>query len=91
MEELIKYGVYALLAVSGWFLRVLWDAQKEMRNDLKKIELDIATNYTRRSDFKEVISEMKDEFKEITKPLYSKLDRIEEYILTNISRNKNEQ
>lgn len=81
MEELIKYAVYGIMAVVGWFVRVLWDAQKEMQNDMKKLELDIATNYTRKSDFKDIIAELKEDMKEITQPLFKKLDKIEEYFI----------
>ena len=84
MEELAKYAIYAVMAVVGWFVRVLWDAQKEMKDDMKKLELDIATNYTRRSDFKDLIGEMKADMREITAPLYKKLDKIEEYFIHKI-------
>ena len=88
MEELVKYAVYGIMAVVGWFVRILWDAQKEMRDDLKKIELDIAANYTKRSDFKDVISELKDEMREVTAPLFKKLDKIEEYFIHMNRENK---
>lgn len=48
---------------------------------MKKLELDIVNNYTKRNDFKEAISELKEEMREITQPLFKKLDKIEEYFI----------
>ena len=79
--EVLKWGAYVATAVVGWFVKVLWDAQKELRDDMKKIELNISENYTKKDDFKDVIFEIKHEFKELTQPLFRKLDRIEEYLL----------
>ena len=79
--ELIKWAAYILTGVLGWFIRVLWDAQKELREDMKRIELHMSENYTKRNDFKEAISDMRDDWKEMVQPLFKKLDKIEEYLL----------
>ena len=81
MEEIIKWGLYVLTGIMGWFIRILWDAQKELRDDMKKIELNLSEKYTKKEDFKEAIHNMKDDFKELTVPLFKKLDKIEEYLL----------
>ena len=79
--ELIKWAAYVMTGIMGWFIRVLWDAQKELREDMKKIELHISENYTKRNDFKEALNTMKEDWKEMTQPIFKKLDKIEEYLL----------
>lgn len=84
--EVIKWGTYVLTAIAGWFIKLLWDAQKEMRRDLQKIELNMSENYTKKNDFKDAILELKEDFKEVSKPLFSKLDRIEEFLLHRMGK-----
>jgi len=81
ISEVIKWAAYIIMGVIGWFVRVMWDAQKELRDDMKKIELNISENYTKRNDFRDAIAHLKDDFKEMSVPLFKKLDKIEEYIL----------
>jgi len=81
--EVLKWGAYIAAAVIGWFVRILWGAQKDMMADMKKLELNLSENYTKKNDFKDVIGEMKFEFKELTQPLFKKLDRIEDFLLNN--------
>lgn len=79
--EVFKWIVYIITGICGWFIKVLWDAQKEMRDDLKKIELNLSEKYTKTEDFKGAIHELKNDFKEMTQPLFKKLDRIEDYLI----------
>lgn len=81
MEEIIKWAGYVLTGVIGWFVNVLWNAQKELREDMKKIELNLAENYTKKEDFKELVTSFEERLKETTQPLYKKLDRIEDILL----------
>jgi len=81
ISELFKWAAYLLTGIMGWFVRVLWDAQKELQEDMKKIELHISENYTKRNDFRDAIANLKNDFKEMSVPLFKKLDKIEEYIL----------
>lgn len=76
--EIIKWGAYALAGILGWFVRVLWTAQEEMRKDMNALERELPLAYVRRDEFKEVIKEVKDSFKEAINPVLRKLDRMEE-------------
>lgn len=78
--EIIKWGAYILAGVLGWFVRVLWTAQEQMRKDFSELEKNLPIHYVRQDDFREVIKDMKEGFKEAIHPVLSKLDRITERI-----------
>mgnify|MGYP007071697481 CR=1 FL=1 len=73
MEEQFQYlfniAVTAFGGLLGWFLRVVWEADKEIRTDLRQVERDMKDNYVRRDDYNTTI-----------RALFEKLDRIEDKI-----------
>lgn len=78
--EIIKWMGYVISGILGWFIRVLWTAQDQMRKDFTELEKNLPIHYVRTGDFKEVLREMKDSFKEIIHPVLDKLDHMEERI-----------
>jgi len=76
--EIIKWGAYLLVGILGWFMRVLWTVQEQMRKDLSELERELPIHYVRQDDFREVIRDMKEGFKEAINPVLNKLDRMEE-------------
>ena len=50
-----------VVATGGWFARELWDALKELRRDIHKIERDLPEIYTRKDEFRESIRDVKSE------------------------------
>jgi hypothetical protein len=56
-------------AALGWVLKVIWDAIKELKEDIKQIEHDLPEVYVRRDDFKELKHDMKDGFNKIDSTL----------------------
>ena len=72
LNVILTWGAYPVMGLLGWFGRQLWDAVAELRKDIRKIEVDLPTNYVRRD-------EMKDEFREIRKILseiFQKIDTL---------------
>jgi hypothetical protein len=49
-QTLINIGAGSLLAVIGWFARELWEAVNVMKNDLHRLEVKLAKDYTTHSD-----------------------------------------
>lgn len=76
--ELIKYGAYIIAGILGWFVRVLWTAQEQMRKDFSELEKQLPEKYVSKDDFREVIRDVKEGFKEAVNPVLRKLDRMEE-------------
>lgn len=79
--ELLKWGAYVLVGITGWFVRVLWEGQKEMRKDLREIEKNLAENYMKKPDIKEMVSELKLDMREVLQPLVKKLERLEDHLI----------
>jgi hypothetical protein len=52
-------------AAVGWVLKVIWDAIKELKADMKQIERDLPEVYVRKDDFKVAMTDIKDDFKEL--------------------------
>jgi hypothetical protein len=51
-----------LWALVGWLLRVIWDAQQRLKNDLDGLERRLPETYARRDDLKTVMEQINDRF-----------------------------
>lgn len=50
MEQVvINWALAAVAAVAGWFLRVLWEADKELRADLSKLREELPKTYAEKN------------------------------------------
>jgi hypothetical protein len=52
-------------AALGWILKVVWDAIKELKADMKQIERDLPEIYVRKDNFKAAMTDIKEDFKEL--------------------------
>lgn len=52
-------------AAMGWVLKVIWDAIRDLKSDLREIEKDLPEVYVRKDDFREAIGEIKVEMREM--------------------------
>lgn len=65
----------AVMAVMGWFTRVLWDAQKELRADLGRLREELPRQFVLREDYRSDILEIKSMLREVREALSEKADR----------------
>ena len=70
IQNLLNIGIPLALACLGWFARQLWEATQKLKEDLKKIEVDLPTNYVRKVD----IEARFDKLENILNKLFDKLD-----------------
>lgn len=75
MQILFNAAYGAVLLLSGWILRTIWDAVKEMKADISEIERQLPSNYVRRDDYKDDIAEIKEFLREIFNKLDNKADK----------------
>ena len=77
MDLQLMFNIIAggILSVGGWFARQLWDAVKELRADLHKLEVDLPSNYIRRDEFAEGMKEIKGMLEKIFDKLDDKVDK----------------
>ena len=70
-QNLFNLACGTALACLGWFARQLWEATQNLKEDLKKIEVDLPTNYVRKVD----IEARFDRLEAILDKLFERLDR----------------
>lgn len=64
-----------VLAGVGWAARELWSAVKSLRDDVKRIEVALPTNYVQKNEFAEGLKEIKDICRQIFEKLDNKQDK----------------
>lgn len=74
-QSLINLGAGIIIAVGGWLGRELWEAVKQLRADLHKIEVDLPSNYLRRDEFSEGMKEIRELFGKVFEKLDGKVDK----------------
>ena len=74
-QSLINLGAGIIIAVGGWLGRELWEAVKQLRADLHKIEVDLPSNYLRRDEFSEGMKEIRELFAKVFEKLDGKVDK----------------
>ena len=65
----------AILTVSGWFLRELWGAVKELQRDLNKLEVAMTKEYVLKVDLDQRMKHIEDMFQRIYDKLDNKADK----------------
>ena len=75
LQILINVIGGSILAIMGWFARQLWEAVKELRADLHRIEVQLPSNYIRRDEFNDGIKELKEMLGKIFDRLDNKVDK----------------
>lgn len=78
MDQTIVNWLFAGLgAAFGWVLKVVWDAIKELKADMKQIERDLPEVYVRKDDFKVAMVDIKDDFKELKHDMKDGFNKID--------------
>ena len=74
-QPLINAALGVFLAGIGWFARQIWEAVKELREDLHRIEVDLPTSYVKRVDYAQDLAEIKALLQKIFDRLEQKADK----------------
>lgn len=75
-QIIINIVAGVMLSALGWFARQLWDAVKELRADLHRIEVDLPKNYTTKDDFTAAMKKVSDGLQRIYDKLDNKADKL---------------
>ena len=66
MEQTIINWLFVGFGASlGWLMKVVWDAIKDLKADMKQIERDLPEVYVRKDDFKSAVADIKEDMKEL--------------------------
>jgi hypothetical protein len=74
-QPLINAALSVILAGIGWFARQIWEAVKELRQDLHRIEVDLPSSYVKRVDYAQDLVEIKGLLHKIFERLEQKADK----------------
>lgn len=74
--EIIKYALYVVTGVISWFIKLLWNNNKKMNEEIEALKLNLVGNYVRKDDLKELVSEIRGDFKEVME----KVNRIDDFL-----------
>jgi hypothetical protein len=74
-QDLINTVTGVALAAMGWFGRQVWDAVKELRSDLHRIEADLPKTYVMKVDLDQRMQHIEQMFQRIYDKLDGKADK----------------
>lgn len=74
-QDLFNTALGVGLAALGWFARQLWEAVKELRGDLHRIEADLPKTYVMRSELDKRMDHIENMFQRIYDKLEGKADK----------------
>ena len=74
-QSIINMVFGAILAVSGWFFRMLWEAVQALKADLHRIEVDMPISYVRKDDLDKRMEHIETMFQRIYDKLDGKADK----------------
>jgi cell division protein FtsL len=69
----IAFAVFGSLA--GWVLKTMWEAIRDLKNDLKDLDHHIGEKYVRKEDFKDALADIKSTLERIIDKLDAKADK----------------
>lgn len=75
IQNYIQMGLMATMAVSGWFLRMLWNATQELKTDLSKLREDMPHDYVLKGDYKDELKHIHEMLEKIYDKLEKKADK----------------
>lgn len=50
-------------ALGGWLMKVIWDAIRDLKVDLKQVDQRMHEDFVRRDDFKDAVKDIKEDMR----------------------------
>ena len=75
METLLPVTYAVIMAIIGWFVRVLWEADREIRADLGRLREALPREFVLREDYRRDVDEIKHLLRYISSKLDEKVDK----------------
>jgi chaperonin cofactor prefoldin len=75
MNLIINIVLGVCLSVGGWFVRQMWDAVQNLKQDIQRIEVELPTSYVRKSDLDARLDKIDDMLEKLFDRLNSKADK----------------
>lgn len=74
-QTLFNFAGSAVLAAIGWWCRQIWDSVQALKEDVKKIEIDLPTNYVKKDEIKDRFDRIEALFDKLYEKLDNKVDK----------------
>jgi electron transfer flavoprotein alpha/beta subunit len=81
-QSLLNWVFAAFGAAASWILKAIWDAVRDLRKDLREIEISLPAVYTRKDDFREALAEVKSEMREMRQDIKDSFKHVDETLGT---------
>jgi chaperonin cofactor prefoldin len=75
MNLIINIVLGVALSVGGWFVRQMWDAVQNLKEDIQRIEVELPTNYVRKADLDARLDKIDDMLEKLFDKLNTKADK----------------
>lgn len=76
-QSIINLAFGAIGTLFGWVLKVVWDSVNALQSETKQITKDLHAHYVRKDDFRDVMSELREEMREMRSVLTRIFDKLE--------------
>ncbi len=73
--DFIPAAFGAAMGVMGWFLRQLWEATRELKNDIANLRQELPRQFVLREDYRADILEIKSMLREVREAVAHKADK----------------
>jgi hypothetical protein len=74
-QSLINYLIGGCLTLLGWLGKTLWDAVNNLKNDLKRIEVDLPSSYVKKTELDNRLDKIETILDKIFDRLEAKVDK----------------
>ena len=81
-QTLVNWLFAAFGAAASWILKAVWDAVRDLRKDLRDIEISLQEVYTRKDDFRQALGEVKSEMREMRQDINDSFKHVDETLGT---------
>jgi hypothetical protein len=76
-QDVINWIFAGFGAAVGWIMKIIWDAVRDLRADVKQIERDLPDVYVRKDDFRDAMREIRDGMKEMRDDMKSGFQHVD--------------
>ena len=74
-QSFINAGGAIALSIVGWFARMLWEADRELRSDLSRLREELPQTYVTKDDYRLDVRELKEMMQRMLDKLDTKMDK----------------
>ena len=74
-QQVFNMVITASGALGGWMLKVIWDAITDLKKDVKDLNQEIHSDFLRKDDYRDDVTEIKSMLGKIFDKLENKVDK----------------